>query len=421
MATYMFLGGDSFDDPNNWYNVTTGMPDDGVPGTDDTIGGSTALIPAAGETVANAKGTTSKPVEIKGDLTITGEGSDLWLLFGGNFSIGTIEGGYIVMSNDTTVTAGSVDLNQPNNTGLSLDGTSSLTVTGSVVAQGDNIDTSGTFNVDGGVSVTNATLEIDGGVATIGSLSVVDSTVQVGSSSGASSDATLKVTGDATVGATGAVNLTGDGSTLSVGGNLVIDSGSLTVDEDSTLAVTGDILIGDNSAAGSPADVTASPAATSFAGSVTLDVDNATLRDDCVIGDNAKGTLTLDSNSTLNANNHNVTVGNQEPGNGQLVVDGDGAKLTGIKSLIVGEYGTGTMLIKNHGYVDASTLKDGSRSSQGAGTITVSGGKLGAVNAYVGEDADGSLTVKNDGAVKIGSSLVVGFEGHLHVLGTVRE
>ena len=106
------------------------------------------------------------------------------------------------MSNGATVTAGSVDLNKPNNTGLSLDGTSSLTVTGSVVAQGDNIDTSGTFDVNGGVSVTNATLEIDGGAttiggaltvdsgsyldlyqgsATVGSLSVVGSTVQVGS------------------------------------------------------------------------------------------------------------------------------------------------------------------------------------------------------------------------------------------------
>ena len=135
----------------------------------------TAVIPAAGETVANAEGSTSKPVEISGNLTITGEGSDLWLLFGGNFSIGTIEGGYIVMSNDATVTAGSVDLNQPNDIGLSLDGTSSLTVTGSVVAQGDDIDTSGTFDVDGGVSVTNATMEINGGLATVGGALTLDS------------------------------------------------------------------------------------------------------------------------------------------------------------------------------------------------------------------------------------------------------
>ena len=505
MATYTFLGGDSFDDPNNWYNVTAGKPDDGVPGPNDTIGGSTAEIPAAGETVANAEGSTSKPVEIAGGLTITGEGSDLWLLFGGNFSIGTIEGGYIVMSNDTTVTAGGVDLNQPNNTGLSLDGTSSLTVTGSVVAQGDNIDTSGTFDVDGGVSVTNATLEIDGGVATVGgalalnsgsyldlyqgsatvgSLNVAGSTVQVGSSSGA----TLKVTGDATVssgslsvlagstltvvktlavgssgdgaltltgsGATmtagsmevggagagtltvkdgasltiagelqigadgsvpGSVNLADTGSTLSVGGNLVIDSGSLTVDEDSTLAVTGDLLIGDDDATGSSADVTASPAATSIAGSVILKLDNATLRDDCVIGDNAKGTLTLHSNSTLNANHHDVTLGSQKTGNGQLIVDGGDAELVNIKSLIVGESGAGTMLIENHGFVRASTLYDGSRSSQGTGKITVSRSSLDASSADVGIDASGWLTVQKNGEVFIGSDLYVGAEGHITV------
>jgi hypothetical protein len=109
MATYYFLGGDSFDDPKNWYNVTAGKPDEGVPGAEDTISGNTAEIPAAGETVANAEGSTSKPVEISGNLTITDEGSDLWL-FGGQYSIGTIEGGYAVISSNTTVTAGSVDL-----------------------------------------------------------------------------------------------------------------------------------------------------------------------------------------------------------------------------------------------------------------------------------------------------------------------
>ena len=273
MATYTFLGGASFDDPNNWYNVTAGKPDDGVPGTDDTIGGSTAEIPAAGETVANAEGSTSKPVEISGGLTITGEGSDLWLLFGGNFSIGAIEGGYIVMSNGTTVTAGSVDLNQPNNTGLSLDGTSSLTVTGSVVAQGDNIDTSGTFNVDGGVSVTNATLEIDGGVATIGgaltfdsgsyldlyqgsatvgSLSVVGSAVQVGFSSAA----TLKVTGDATVSSGGLSVLAG--STLTVAKTLTLGSsglGYLTVASGGALIVDGNFDMAENDGSTSTATI----------------------------------------------------------------------------------------------------------------------------------------------------------------------
>ena len=394
MATYTFLGGDSFDDPNNWYNVTAGKPDDGVPGPNDTIGGATAVIPAAGETVANAEGSTSKPVEISGNLTITGEGSDLWLLFGGNFSIGTIEGGYIVMSNGATVTAGSVDLNQPNDIGLSLDGTSSLTVTGSVVAQGDDIDTSGTLDVDGGVSVTNATMAINGGLATVGgaltldsgsyldlykgsatvgSLKVVGSTVQVGSSSGA----TLKVTGDATLRNGGLSVLAG--SALSVGGNLVIGSGSLTVDDNATFDLKGSLIVGEDDAPASPADVTPSPAIRVLPPTFILDAGSQplTLDDDCFIGYDEKGTATIES--TLDANHWNVTLGNQKTGNGQLTVDGGGAKLNNIKSFLVGVDGAGTALIENGGQVFASILWDGSSSSshQGTGKITVSGGGSG--------------------------------------------
>ena len=410
------------------------------------------------------------------------------------------------MSNDTTVTAGSVDLNQPNNTGLSLDGTSSLTVTGSVAAHGDNIDTSGTFDVDGGVSVTKATLEIDGGVATIGgaltldsgsyldlyqgsatvgSLSVVGSTVQVGSSSGA----TLKVTGDATVSSgslsvlagsaltvvktltvgssgdgaltltgccatmtagsmevggegagtltvdqgasltiagdlqigadgsvAGSVNLADTGSMLSVGGNLVIGSGSLTVQDDATFDLKGSLIVGDEEATGSSADVTSSPA-THVIADCTLDSGAYTLDEDCIIGDDAKGTFIIKAKATVNANHKTITIGSQKTGNGQLIVDGDGAKLDNIKSLIVGESGAGTMLIENGGYVHASTLHDGSSSvsSQGTGKITVSGGYLDATDAYVGLDASGSLTVQNDGFVDIGSDLEVGVEGHINV------
>ena len=49
MATYTFLGGASFDDPNNWYNVTAGKPDDGVPGPDDTMAAPPRLSPARGK------------------------------------------------------------------------------------------------------------------------------------------------------------------------------------------------------------------------------------------------------------------------------------------------------------------------------------------------------------------------------------
>ena len=175
-------------------------------------------------------------------------------------------------------------------------------------------------------------LDLYPGSATVGSLSVVGSTVEVGSSSGATSGATLKVKGDATV-----------------------SSGSLSVLAGSTLTVA-----------------------------------------------------------------KTLTIGNQKTGNGQLTVNGGGATLANTKALIVGKSGAGTMLIENGGYVHASTLYDGSSSSQGTGTITVtnggSAGGLGvATKAYVGEDASGSLTVQNDGVVYIGLDLDVGAAGQITV------
>ena len=143
-----------------------------------------------------------------------------------------------------------------------------------------------------------------------------------------------------------------------------------------------------------------------------------TLDDDCIIGYNTKGTATIES--TLDANHYDVTLGQNKTGNGQLTVDGGGAKLDDIASLLVGVDGKGTALIENGGQMFASTLWDGSSSSshQGTGKITVSGGGSGlgvAHKAYVGEHASGSLTVQKDGGVAIGSYLGVGAKGLLTV------
>ena len=84
------------------------------------------------------------------------------------------------------------------------------------------------------------------GSATVGSLSVVASTVQVGSSSGA----TLKVTGDATVSSGGLSVLAG--STLTVTKTLALGTGvtgdaTLTVSgSKAKLSVSGPVFIGDN-------------------------------------------------------------------------------------------------------------------------------------------------------------------------------
>ena len=161
MATHTFEGGD-FDDPLSW-------SPQGIPGASDTILDPGILIGADGQTVANAEGTGGSPIEITGGLTITDEGYDLEVE-NGDYSVGSIEGAATIYDG-ATVTAGSVDLSLPNialNLGNSLSDTSSLTVSGSVTANGDEIDTECTFVVEGGVSLTDVTLQISGGATTIG-------------------------------------------------------------------------------------------------------------------------------------------------------------------------------------------------------------------------------------------------------------
>jgi T5SS/PEP-CTERM-associated repeat protein len=421
LTTYYFLGGDSFDDPNNWYNVTAGKPDDGVPGSKDTIAGSTAEIPAAGETVANAEGAAgnpANPVEISGNLTITDEGSDLWLLFGGGFSIGSIVGGYIVMSNNTTVTAGSVDLSQPNNTGLSLDGTSSLTVTGPVVASGDDIDTSGAFDVHDYVHITNATLESDGGATTIrrsltldsgsyldlyqgsasvGSLNVDGSTVQVGSSFGA----TLKVRGDATV-SNGVMTVTDAASQVDVGGDETLGeegSGTLTM-TGGTMSVVGNMTLGEE--AGSSGKLVLSDSA-------VVGVDG-----DMTIGAAADGTVTLGSTAASSAVlgwGNLLTVGAGEGAEGTLTIN------AGDKVIALAEDGTGELAIG----ADAGS----------SGTVSLAGAdaSLTGTALFVGGTAsqqggDGSLSISAGGSTTFDDATIwstgkVTDAGELSISGTL--
>jgi T5SS/PEP-CTERM-associated repeat protein len=60
---------------------------------------------------------------------------------------------------------------------------------------------------------------------------------------------------------------------------------------------------------------------------------------DCIIGDDTEGTFIIKAKATVNANQKTITIGNQKTGNGNLTVDGGGAELDNINSLIVGKAG----------------------------------------------------------------------------------
>ena len=143
MATYTYEGGD-FDDPTSW-------SPQGIPGAVTQFSTPASLSRPTAKRLRTPR-VLGGPIQITGGLTITDEGYDLEVE-DGDYSVGSIEGSFYTLG-DATVTANSVDLSLPN-VALSLDDTSSLTVSGSVVANGDDIDTAGQFDVEGGVSITD--------------------------------------------------------------------------------------------------------------------------------------------------------------------------------------------------------------------------------------------------------------------------
>jgi autotransporter family porin len=407
-------------------------------------------ITSTGVALEVGDGTVSN---LLGQLTVTGD-----TLIGdrsgqtGIFSVSsaTLKGALTLGENggagNATVSGGTLQVSGATILGQAAGDTGTLTATGAgtvLSVTGEIVigeAGSGTVNVEDGAVVDAATSDVTVGdlAGSTGALSLTGSGVTMSAGSmdvggeGAGTltvdqGASLTVGGDLDIGAdgsvAGSVNLADTDSTLSVGGNLVIGSGSLTVDDSATFDLKGSLIVGDEEATGSFADATSSPATHVIKGTFTLESPEK-LEADCIIGDDTAGTLIIKStfnatNSTLNANNNDVTIGSQKTGNGQLIVDGDFAKLDNIKSLTVGKSGVGSVLIKNGGYVHASTLEDGSSlaSHQAAGAITVSsGGFLGVSdNALVGFTSFGSLLVHDDGFVGIGSVLQVGAKGHITV------
>ena len=344
MATYTFKGGD-FDDPNDW-------SPQGVPGAGDTILDAGAGITAEGETVANAKGIDGDPIVIVGGLNITDEGYDLEVQ-DGDYSVGSIEGAISIFSG-ATVTAGSVDLTLPN-VALSLgdlsSDTSRLTVSGSVVADGDDIDTECTFDVEGDVSITDGYLEIDSGATTIGDqLSLTDSSVTV---YGFVSGTLLKVSGDVTLSNGGSFGVYDGGKatveTLNAGetGNSTIDvedaASTLTVVKTLTLGSNGDGVLtlanGGGLIVDGAFDMAENDGSTSTA---TIGDAGATLtiQGEWQIGVAGTATATITQGVTADALG-GITLGVQATGNGTLTVSQASTVLSVTGDVVIGKAGAG--------------------------------------------------------------------------------
>ena len=454
MATYTFLGGD-FDDQHDWNPQ-------GIPGAGDTILDDGAGISAEGETVANAKGINGDPIVIIGGLNITDVGYDLELQ-DGVYSVGSIEGASIF--NGATVTAGSVDLSQPNialELGDSPSDTSSLTVSDSVVADGDGIDvdTAGTFDVEGGVSITDGYLENDsgattiggelgldagsylalyGGTATIGSLNADDSSVGVDASV---SGTMLEVSGDVTLsngasfgvsgggkakietltaGETGksTIEVEGAGSILTVVKTLTLGSdgdGALTISDGGALTIDGAFDMAENAGSTSTATIGESGSASEFGDldrPMTGNGATLTIRGEWQIGVAGTANATINQGLTADALG-GITLGVQKMSNGTLTVSQADTVLSVTGDIVIGKGGAGTLNVQDGAIVDAagSDVTVGEEdAATGAATITGAGSQFETGSLTIGSaSTKATVTISSGGDLEIATDLTLGEE-----------
>ena len=96
---------------------------------------------------------------------------------------------------------------------------------------------------------------------------------------------------------------------------------------------------------------------------------------------------------------------------GLVTVDGAGSTWTNSGSLYVGNSGSGTLSITNHGSITGTSGYLGS-SSGSTGLVTVDGAGstwTNSVDLYVGKSGSGTLSIVNGGAVSVAGTTYVGF------------
>ncbi len=120
---------------------------------------------------------------------------------------------------------------------------------------------------------------------------------------------------------------------------------------------------------------------------------------DLMVGDSGTGTLNVSNGATVTAKDSRL--GHLANGSGHASVDGAGS-LWDAQSFVVGYYGTGTIDITNGGHVTASTWSSIASSAGSNGTMTVDGAGSSFVGSSwfdVGEYGTGTLFVRNGGTI----------------------
>lgn len=425
---------------------------EGAPGTLSISSGTTLL----------SHGFVNIGSSARGDVSVSGAGATLTVdgaltnlhpeIDVGNAAVGTLSvsnGGRASARNvfvGVFGSAGSVTIGTGGNlsagSNLIIGAPGEVSVSGGVISS-SFLSVGGSLSLSNGGRGTAGTLGISNGVVTVASGSTLSAGfsggggIDVGSQQGSSGDVavvgsgsqatvagvfrvgsvgtgTLTIANGAQVNAPSLISLMSVGSQTTGNGTVVVDGGQLNLTQASGPLIIGDAGVGTLSVKAG-GQVNGGVGLTMIIGSqktgrgsVTIDSGQISLLSmPLIVGDAGTGTLMMQPGSQVKANN--VILGNQASGIGNVVV-GNGSSLTSTFSLTVGKQSASTSSLKvNSGgtvTVNSGDLFIGSGQATN-GAVTVDGGTLTATGkTRVGDAGTGTLTVTNGGQVRTADFIV---------------
>jgi len=320
-------------------------------------------------------------------------------------AVGSANGALNIAAGTVATFSGAID----GSGSLTQEGTGTLNLYGAVNLTGDiNVGTGATMNIGG--AVTAAAVNNSGALVfnpfdtnfTLASTLTGVGTVDVASG-------TMRLTGQNTY--SGDTHLLGGTLIISALANLgssaiTLDGGSLelsgnNIDYDRALTVGGN---GGTIAVDAGLAGTISGAMSGYGALTKIGAGNLAFTANNTYGGDIRideGTLTVAAGGTLD-NLNSLT------DNGSLVVDGQGSSVSG--GLVVGDGGTGNLLVSNNGAVFANGDMNIGNQLGDTGTVTVSqGGTLNVLYSInIGQFGTGNMTVSDGGTVNIGFFTSIG-------------
>ncbi len=353
-------------------------------------------IGAAGSTLGEAALVVGQIAGSTGTLNVTGSGSSLQVQ--GTTTLGQGGTGTLTIGTGASATLG--DGANSLVMGAATGGLGQMTVSD----VGTTLTLNGLFDIG---QTSSGTLTIENGAAAVfEGTALANSTDYVGT------------IGDG-AGATGAVTVSGAGTSLTITGRLGIaeqGSGTLTVQQGATVTENGTTVAGYY-------EIFVADAGGTSPSTGTLVVDGGTLKNggSIGVGGAGNGKLLISAGGQVTAaspaaGSLAVGVGYSTGGQGTVSIDGTGSGLTAAGAVSIGQYGSGTLSITNGGQMLVSSGAASAEILLGqnygtSGTATVSGkGSLLSDSGFllVANIGNGVLDAESGATVQVGGSVLIG-------------